>query len=81
MKEFFIRKLDELGRIVLPYETRQALNWNNNTEIAVCRDGNNLILAQYNRSCILCGSIENTKLFHNNSICQTCIEEIKHEDS
>lgn len=56
MQEKIVRKMDELGRIVLPQEFRRAMDWNDGTNISITRDGNKLILQENSCSCILCGN-------------------------
>jgi len=76
MKTEVIRKMDELGRILLPIEMRNALGWDNETKISISRQGEQLILQTYQGSCFVCGSEEYLKPIHGKYICQECMNEI-----
>ncbi|MDP4153374.1 MAG: AbrB/MazE/SpoVT family DNA-binding domain-containing protein [Bacillota bacterium] len=77
MKTDAVRRMDELGRITIPIEMRNALGWDNKTKISISRDGTQLVLDLYEDSCMVCASEENLKEVHGKYICQKCIEEIK----
>lgn len=71
-----VRKIDELGRIVLPADMRYALRWEAEAQISISRQDNRLILKAYNDSCFACGNAVNILPIHNKFICQKCIDEI-----
>lgn len=74
-----IRKLDELGRIVLPLEIRKRLDWNNHDELELIVDNKNevVFLKKYTNTCFLCNSPNDLIIIKKHHICQNCIEEIK----
>jgi len=76
MKSEIIRKMDELGRIVVPVEMRNALGWDEETKISISRQGERLILQICQGSCFVCGNEENLKPIHGKYICQKCIDEV-----
>lgn len=76
MKTEVVRKMDELGRIILPVDMRSALGWDNETKISISRQGEQLVLQTYQGSCFVCGSEENLKPIHGKYICQKCVDEI-----
>ena len=61
-----VRKVDELGRIVLPIELRRTL------EIAE-RDS----LKKYEPACIFCGDAKDVVNYKGRNICRTCLDEMK----
>lgn len=73
-----IRIIDELGRIVLPMEVRQAMEWDSKTplEIRINAAENEVVLKRHALTCIFCGERENLKVFNNKHICPACQEEI-----
>lgn len=71
-----IRKLDELGRIVLPIELRHSLDINERDPLEIYVDGRNIILHKYEPTCIFCGSQKNLINFNGRTICRTCAEKI-----
>lgn len=76
MKSESVRRLDELGRIVLPGEMRNALGWDKDTKISVTQDGERLVLQAYSGSCVVCGSEENIRPVKSKFICQSCMDEV-----
>ena len=76
MKSEVARKMDELGRIIIPVDMRNALGWDNETKISICRQGEQLILQTYQGSYFVCGSKDNLKPIHGKNICQNCVDEI-----
>lgn len=72
-----VRKVDELGRIVLPKELRMTLKINEKDplEIFVDEDGR-IILKKYEPSCIFCNGMNNTTSFKGHNVCSECMEKI-----
>lgn len=71
-----VRKLDNLGRIVLPIELRKTLNFADNEALEIFTEGDSIVLKKYETSCIFCGSSKNVSTFKNKCVCQKCIEKI-----
>ena len=71
-----IRKVDELGRIVIPKEMRDMFNIVEKDLIEIFIDGDNIILRKYEETCIFCKSNKNLSLFKDKSVCKNCIEKI-----
>jgi transcriptional pleiotropic regulator of transition state genes len=72
-----VRKLDELGRIVLPIELRRTLDINEKDELEIYVDGRSIILTKNETSCTLCGSKKDIVEIKGKSFCQDCINLIK----
>ena len=49
-----VRKVDELGRIVLPIELRRTLGIEEKDRIEIFVDGESIILRKYQPACIFC---------------------------
>ena len=71
-----IRKVDELGRIVIPKEIRDMFNIIEKDLMEIFIDGDNIILRKYEETCIFCKSNKNLSLFKDKSVCKNCIEKI-----
>jgi transcriptional pleiotropic regulator of transition state genes len=71
------RKIDELGRIVLPMELRKNMNIVEKDPLEIFVEGDNIILRKYKSSCIICGNDENCVDFKGKCICADCIAELK----
>ena len=80
MKAEIVRKVDELGRIVLPSDMRNALGWDEKSKISITKQGNRLILQTFQDSCFVCGNEENIVPIHGKFICQMCIDEITNKE-
>lgn len=75
MKETgIVRKIDELGRIVLPKELRRTLNIEVKDPLGIYVESDYVILKKYNPSCIFCGSMEELDEFQGKKICKKCID-------
>ena len=73
------RKVDELGRIVLPFALREKYSIAAGTFIDICtNDQNQIVLVKREPECKICGSIENLKEIGENRvfICKSCLDEI-----
>lgn len=66
------RKLDSLGRIVLPSELRNLLNINIKDEIEIYTEGDYIILKKYENSCVFCGEMKNLLKYKDKHICKDC---------
>ena len=72
-----VRKIDELGRIVLPMELRKTLDLNVKDSIEITADKGTIILKKFSPACIFCGKETKVTTFKNKNVCQKCLEEIK----
>ena len=72
-----VRKVDELGRIVLPIELRRTYDLAVKDAIEIYTEDDKIILKKFQRSCIFCGNTENLVDYKGKSICADCAAEIK----
>ena len=72
-----VRKVDELGRIVLPMELRRTLGIQKEDPVEIFVDDNNIILRKYEPACIFCGSAVDVSVIRNKNICRKCLDELK----
>lgn len=72
-----VRKMDELGRIVLPIELRRTLDIEEKDALEIYVDGENIILKKYEPSCIFCGNAKDVISYKGKNICQNCMNELK----
>ena len=68
-----VRKLDELGRVVLPKELRTTLDINDGDGLEIYVNGNEIILKKYQPGCGLCGNMENLHQSKDKLICLECL--------
>ena len=74
-----VRKVDELGRIVIPIDIRQNLDIKVKDPLEIFVEGDTISLRKYNPACIFCGRSEDIKLFNGKRICTECLSRIKEE--
>ena len=74
-----VRKVDNLGRVVLPIELRRVLGIGLKDPIEIFTEGDMVVLRKYNPGCTLCGSNDNVKYYGSNKetpLCNGCAEGI-----
>ena len=71
-----VRKMDDLGRIVIPKEVRRTFQIDNDDPIEIFTDGNTIIFKKFSAVCIFCGSKERLELFKDKSICPECLKDL-----
>ena len=74
-----VRKVDELGRIVLPIELRRTLNIAEKDAIEIYVDGSSIILKKYEPTCGFCGNARNISTFREKNVCANCLKELRAE--
>lgn len=68
-----IRKVDDLGRIVLPIELRRTLDIAERDELEIYMENDQIILRKYEPACIFCASDKKLVSFSGKNICRECI--------
>lgn len=72
-----VRKVDELGRIVLPIELRRTLDIAEKDSLEIYVDESAIILRKYEPACIFCGNAKGVENIKGKNICAACIKELK----
>ena len=68
-----IRKVDDLGRIVLPIELRRTLDIAERDELEIYMENDRIILQKYEPACIFCGSGAKLISYNGKNVCRQCI--------
>lgn len=76
-KANFVRKIDELGRIVIPIELRNILDIKERDSLGISLINNGIFIKKEKTSCVFCNSNSNLKSFYNKYICESCIKNLK----
>lgn len=76
MKAKLKRKIDELGRIVIPIALREKFDISENDKMEIHIENDKIILRKYQPSCIFCGNTKEIKEFKDKLICTKCIGKI-----
>lgn len=71
-----VRKVDELGRVVVPIELRRTLGIEEKDPLEIYVDGDSIILKKYQPSCVFCGDAEGTVHFKEKLVCGSCRAEL-----
>lgn len=72
-----VRKVDELGRIVLPVELRRTLDIEEKDPLEIYVDGSAIILRKYRPACIFCDAVRDVTQFKGKSVCKKCLAELE----
>lgn len=72
-----LRKIDGLGRIVIPMEIRNKLNISENDPLEIHVEGTSIVLKKYEPDCTFCGSSKNVVEFKDKIVCEKCLKELK----
>lgn len=70
------RKVDDLGRIVIPAEMRKSFGIKDGDLLDILVEGEQIILSKRQDSCVFCGSTNDLKEFKTRMICATCLGEL-----
>jgi len=71
-----VRRVDELGRVVLPIELRNKFDINEKDPIEIYVDGSSIILKKYEPNCVFCGSSKKLSIYKEKTVCSKCAEQI-----
>ena len=72
-----VRKLDDLGRIVIPIELRRTMDIGLRDTLEIFVEDDKIILKKYHPACIFCGDARDVTHYKDKLICKHCIEEMK----
>ena len=68
-----VRKVDELGRIVLPIELRRTLDIAEKDSMQIYIEGDTIILKKYQPACIFCDNARDIITYRGKNVCFDCI--------
>ena len=72
-----VRRVDELGRIVLPIEMRRTLDISEKDSLEIYVDNESVILKKYHPSCIFCNSAGELMSYKGRNVCRQCLRAMK----
>lgn len=76
-----VRKLDELGRVVIPKEIRNKLDIEEKDPIEIYLDGTSIILRKLETGCIFCSNSKDLVSYKEKLVCKKCLEKISELNS
>ncbi|WP_404988136.1 AbrB/MazE/SpoVT family DNA-binding domain-containing protein [Clostridium culturomicium] len=71
-----VRKIDDLGRVVLPIELRRTLNIDIKDPVQIFVEGDLIILKKYEPACVFCGEANDVENFRGKNVCKSCAKEL-----
>lgn len=71
-----VRKVDELGRIVLPIELRRTLDIEEKDSLEIYMDGPSIVLRKFQPACIFCDNEKDIIEFRGKNVCPKCFQEM-----
>lgn len=71
-----VRKVDELGRIVLPMELRRTMEIQEKDSLEIYVDRESIVLKKYQPTCIFCDEASDITRFKERNICSNCLKEL-----
>ena len=71
-----VRKVDELGRIVLPIELRRTLDIAERDPLEIYVDGASIVLSKYQPACIFCGDSRDITTYKGKNVCTGCLKDL-----
>lgn len=74
-----VRKIDDLGRMVIPIELRKTMNINKKDPMEIFVEDDKIILKKYEPACIFCGSADDTFEYKGRTICSECMDKMNEE--
>ena len=72
-----VRKVDELGRVVIPIELRRTLGIEIQDQIEIFMDGDSIVLRKYHPACIFCQKDDTIKRVFGKNICLECMKMLR----
>jgi len=67
-----VRKVDELGRVVIPIELRRTLGIDEKDALEIYVDNEKIILKKYEPACVFCGDAADVQHYRGKLVCRNC---------
>lgn len=71
-----VRRMDELGRVVIPIELRNKLKIVEKDPMEIFVDGYSIVLKKFEENCVFCGSTKNVIDYKGKLVCEKCMKNI-----
>ena len=72
-----VRRVDELGRVVLPIELRRTFGIEEKDALEIYVDDDSIVLRKFAPACVFCGSTDDVVTYKGKTVCRGCVEELK----
>ena len=74
-----VRRVDELGRVVIPIELRNKFDIKVKDPIEIFVDSNTIVLKKYEPNCVFCGNTKELVSYNDKLVCEKCIEKLNNK--
>lgn len=74
-----VRKVDELGRIVLPKELRDTFEIAEKDSLEIFTEGETIILRKHEPGCIFCKEVNGVTQYKGKNVCSNCLKDLREE--
>lgn len=81
MDTLIVRKIDDLGRIVVPAETRRLFNIHEGDELAITVENGGIVLRKLEATCMFCESSEDLVQYRGRGVCIACRTDLATDQS
>lgn len=71
-----VRRVDELGRVVIPIELRNKFEIAEKDPIEIYVEGSNIVLKKFEPNCIFCGNSKKLSEYKDKLVCEKCLEKL-----
>lgn len=71
-----VRKIDDLGRVVIPAEIRRIMDIDEKSPIEIYTEFDKIILRKYRPTCTFCGATSDVRSYQGKIVCQKCVKEV-----
>ncbi|MCL4498752.1 MAG: AbrB/MazE/SpoVT family DNA-binding domain-containing protein [Chloroflexi bacterium] len=71
-----VRRVDELGRIVIPKEIRRTFGIDIKDPLEIYVEGENIVLTKYHSTCVFCGHSNGVQSYRGKFVCSSCLSEL-----
>lgn len=72
-----VRRIDSVGRFVLPIELRRTLQIDDNDSLEIFVEDNTIVLKKYQPACIFCGNARDVSSYKGKNVCADCIDNLQ----
>lgn len=67
-----VRKIDDLGRVVVPAETRRLFNIQEGDRLTISVEGDSIVIRKLDATCTFCGATDDVTAFRGKGVCSDC---------
>ena len=71
-----VRKIDALGRLVIPVELRKTMQWEIGSPVEFYVEDGTVVLKKYEPGCVFCGEASGITNYKGKNICTSCLKEL-----